>query len=500
MSNLFNVEIEQAFFATILKFPQTWGDVAFHLNDGDFSPVNQRLFSVLHQRLGKVPQESVEPVVLAQTLAALGYSIDNIDLIDYLEGLKIKSVSEEGIVDLAKEIKRLSLRREMIEKAEIVQKTLKANQAISFDAMTAAVEKTFSGIETRFFKSETVGLFDDLIEKVEERGNNPIDAEQMGLMGPHEAINRTLGALSFPGSFTTVAARSGDQKSSFGFHYQIHLAIKYKLPLLLMDCGEMTVERIQHRAVCCLSDGRIPLWAIKSGEWRKNRQWTDIIRGEIWPMVKGLKVDFVGVGGMSPKEKISFIRRYYYNKVGRGNHLLILDDYLKGVEAIGKNTSEHQAIGYYVGDVKTLITEEIIASFWTSVQQNRGGSYIGKAAKDVVDSDANVGLSDRIMQQSDWGFLMRRKIPEELAIEQGMFGNMVFKPVKTRELLGRDFERSLSPVKLPSGGFTTNYYNIDHKSFAFFDKGDLRSMYEALGKMAVNLRDVEGAGNKEAGL
>ncbi len=239
----------------------------------------------------------------------------------------------------------------------------------------------------------------------------------------------------------------------------------------------------------------MPLWAIASGEWRQNKEWKHIIQDDVWPRVKKLRIDYINIGHLNPREKISCIRRYFYNKVGRGNQFFILDDYLKGIEALGKNNAEHQAIGYYVNDVKNLITQEIPASFWTSVQKNRSGSYQGKRASDITESEDQIGLSDRIIQQSDWGFLLRFKIAEEMGMEKQLFGNMKLSIAKKREIMGKEFEKALRPVKLPDGKFVNEYFNLLNHGFHFTDKGDLRSAMEVLGQAVVDVATDKLAAN-----
>ena len=78
-------------------------------------------------------------------------------------------------------------------------------------------------------------------------------------------------------------------------------------------------------------------------------------------------------------------------------------------------------------------------------------------------------------------------MPEELAMEKDLFGNMKLTPVKTREALGKDSDKALRPIKLPNGKFVTNYFNLDSKGFYFTEKGDLRRVLEVLGQSAVDL-------------
>lgn len=486
---LYNVEIEAHAISCLIQYPDAWGDFQ-QIISTDWSKTHKPVFDVIKQQLDQTPPASINPLVLSEKLKSYGLSMEGGlgDFAPYLDGLRIRFVQKSDAPQLARELKRLSVRRDLIGKMDQAKRQLIETPGATFDEMAKLVERGLTSIQTEYHTaSEFTNVFEGIIEQTEERGANPIDASKLGYMGPFSSINRSLGALTDKGLLVTIGARTGNQKSALGFHYNLFLAETYNIPILLLDVGEMSVERIRRRAVCCMAEGKVPLWAIASGEWTKDKAWTRIIRQEIWPRVAKLRIDYINVGNMSPREKIAVIRRYYFNRVGRGNPLGILDDYTKGVEALGKNSSEYQSVGYYIQDVKSLITNEIPAWYWTSVQNNRTGSYQGKKASDIVDSDDQMGLSDRIIQQSDWGFILRFKVMEEIAAEQNLFGNMKLVPVKMREALGRDFERTLKPVKLANGRFSTNFFNLDTKSFHFTDKGDLNHMISILGTGAVEM-------------
>ncbi len=484
MASLYNPEIEQFVLASILQYPDVWGDINF-LKDTDFGKVNRPIYSVIKQQLDSTPPESVAPIVLAERLKTFGLTVLEGGLIplDYLDSLKMLSVDKAGTDDLVKSLKKITVKRELCNKCDEIKNDLLHGKDKSFTEMTNLVEKGISSIETAYFKQETSTLLEGLIEENEERGNNPIDATNMGYLGPFPSINKVLGSLSNPGDFTVVGARTGVGKSTLGFFVNMILAEKYNLPVLHIDKAEMTEKQLRARAVCALSNGQVPLWAIYSGEWRLNKEWFKIIREDVWPRVKKLEknIHFINVGGMKSKEIVSFIRRHYYNKIGRERHLLIHDDYIKGVETLGHNTQEYQSIGYYVNDMKDLVTKDILASVWTSVQNNRTGISQGKQAKDIVDNEGSMSLSDRIIQMATTGFVMRHKVPEEISNEKNLFGNIKLTLVKQREFLGKDYEKMMSLIKMPNGSFAQNYFSLESKKFYFEDKGDLRHMMEVLG-------------------
>lgn len=488
-----NPEIEANALAILLRYgAEIWGD--FTLIDRlDFSEAHRPIFDHIKLQLDTSPPGSVDPLLLSEKMrtSGIGKLEGDFNPYDYLQGLKdSRYVEKEQAPSYVKELKRLRVRRDLIVKLDSARRELVGKPNASFDEMTGLVEKTITSVSTEYHKADVTEVFGGLIEIVEERAANPLSVEDTGFLGPFRSINETIGSLSYRGSYTVVGARSSVGKSSLGWFYQTYLLEHYpQVHLLHLDAAEMTFEELCFRAVCAMSGGKIPYSAVFRGTWRQNKEWKNLIEGELWPRARKMvnRMGFKNVGAMSPKERISFIRRYYFNKVGRGNHLLIHDDYLKGVEALGRNTAEHQSIGFYVGDQKTLITDEIIGSLWTSVQANRMGVTNGKKEAEINDSEETFSLSDRILQQSTHSFSLRPKVTEELAREMNLFGNLVLKPVKKRQLLGERYQEMITPVKLPNGKFTQDVFNLETKGFWYQDKGTLRDMLATLGQSAVNM-------------
>lgn len=493
----YNPEIESHFLATLIQFgPAVYSDVTL-ASEKDFSPVHKPIYSVLRQALESAPDEPLTTVLIAERLKAYGVDaskLAGVEPYDYIWALSAKPVTKDGMTGLFEKLKKITVRRELVEKLKEGEKALRETDAESFSDMVGIVDKTLTSVNTEYYRPpEATDVMDSIESIVEERGNNPIDADSMGYLGPLPSLNKTIGsALISPSSLTVLTARTANGKSAFSFFYCVSIAEQYGIPLLWVDSGEMTVEQLQMRAVCCLSKGRVPLWAVKSGEWRKNKDWVRIIRDEVWPRVKKIKMYYHGVGGMSPKDKISFIKRFYFNKVGRDNFLLISDDYIKGVEALGKQTSEYQSVGYYLADVKTLITEDIKASYWTSVQANRAGIHQGKKVEDIADNEGVISLSDRVGHNASTILLLRHKVPEELAAEQNKFGNVVLKPLKVRESSAKQYEKILKPVKTPNGRFVANYFNLNTNSFYYEDKGLYSESLDLMGQGVIAVDPISG--------
>lgn len=485
-TSLFNVEVESSALACLIQYgSDIWGDF-YLISDSDWSKVNRPLWSLIAQRLNQTPPASVAPIVLAETLRGFGVTIEGVDVYDYCLALTIRHAEKKDAPALARELKRLSVRRQLVEKAAAMQKDLISQPNATFDEMTGLVEKGLSSINTQYHRPEVEEIMgDSMVAKLEKDALTPLRVEDAGYLGPFRSINETIGPLCYRGSYTVVGSRSGGGKSSIGWFYQTYLAEKYNLPILHLDSAEMTIEELQWRAVCCLSEGKIPYAAVYRRQWTQNKEWTRLIRQELWPRVAKLKVYFKNTGGMSSYEKVSFIRRFHANKIGRDNHLLIHHDYLKGMESTNKVTSEWQAIGNYVNDFKSLITNDIQASGWDSVQLNKSGIVNGKKEGEIDDSEGAFSLSDRIIHQTTTAFGLRWKTSEELARELGAFGGLRLTPLKHRQLLGDRYEEMLRPVKLPSGRFVKSFFNIDTRGFWYSDKGTLGDMLKVLGQTAV---------------
>jgi replicative DNA helicase len=490
-NSLYLPVIEQHFLGLLLCEPSVWPDVSFITRE-EFSDAFQHLFDVTKQQLDA--NQSVTPIIVAEKLKSFGQSgaqIGGVDTLIYLEGLQRrgKGIEKTDALALAKELKKATVKRQLI--AACKKAATDVEKAQSFDEMTEVVTKAITSVETNYFKGgDTVDLFAGMEAKIELEGNSPLEKPK-GFMGPFPSFNETFGPIIYPGSMALVGARSGIGKSSLSWFYTSHVCEKNDIPLLILDAAEMTEEEIQYRAVCAFSEGVIPYGVMDNQSWRKSAEYTKIIREQIWPRVRKMAktgIYYKNIGGMTGSEIIAHVRRFYFNKVGRDRHLLINLDYIKGMDTfnMGRNTSEFQSIGNYVMDFKTLITQEITASIWTSVQNNRDGVVKSKPGEFVEEHDGQLGLSDRIIQQCTHGFIMRFKTTAELGTEKGNFGNIKLAVIKKRRLSGPRAQDLIRPVKTASG-FRHNYFNLDTKGFAYRDLGTYGEMCKMLGHVSVDL-------------
>lgn len=490
MSNLYSLEFEKSLLSGLLQFPEVWGDVATRLKDGDFSKVNAVVYSLLSKELAE--GKTVSATILGDKLKSYSVTFEDIEPFEYLNALMLIPVKREEVENLAKEVKKLAYLREQEQRCVDIKAALPGLRDKSFDEITSFIDKKLADTNVYFGSNQTESMFEGMEAEFEQRIAKP-PTKPKGYLGPFKSINDTIGPLTYKSSFTVVSSRTGNGKSSLSWYYNTYLAHQYKLPVLHLDCGEMTRDELRERAISSLSGGRIPYGDVVNDTWGPNKVYTNIARSEIWPKVKELeKVGYWyhNVGDMNPDEIVSFIRRFYYAKIGRGNFLLINLDYLKAfdMDNVARNQSEWQMIGTFIKKLKALITNEIDAGIFTSLQSNKTGIYQGKAAGHINDSEEAFSLSDRILQQSTHGFTMRFKVPEELAGEQGEFGNIKLNLVKQRRLVGPRVADILRPVLLPTGKNTHNYFNLGViGGFYYEDRGLFSDNLERMGQTTINV-------------
>ena len=103
---------------------------------------------------------------------------------------------------------------------------------------------------------------------VDERGNNPLT--EFGMMGPHPKVNQIYGCLLRAGNITVIVARSGVGKTNFCMDYTTKVSLKYDVPILHFDNGEMSKEELIMRQCAALSG--VPMHLLESGKWRQAGQ------------------------------------------------------------------------------------------------------------------------------------------------------------------------------------------------------------------------------------
>lgn len=472
MNDLISLQCEKYCLGGMIKHPEIFPDVDTWVTEDTFGQSTHRvIWGVIKQTILK--QEVPTPTLIAQKIVNLNIKTkDDISIFDYLNAISFSQITAKGTLDNFKELVKLKVLRELVVSSDRAKKFVLENKDKEIKEIVSGVDSINNEKIASLYKNindEVKDIFSDVEQVVESIGNNPPDPDSF-ILGPFASVNRIYGSLHKNSNITIIGARSGAGKSSLCMFMNVWVAEKYNLPLLWLDFGEMTPQEMQLRSVVMMTDGKVPLHAIETGQWRQNPEWVPIVR-EVWQKVKKIKFYFQDVSLMSPLEIISFIRRFSYSKVGRGNPFVTVYDYFKPFDTSNYNNPEWKQMGHFMQNIKSFIVNELPIPFFGAVQLNRSGITTNKTADQIDDSENSIGMSDRITQQSSHSFILRFKTMDEIAVEENRFGNMKFINVKQRHL-GRDFMDAIKPVKIGKK-FHKNHINLSGGSFYYEDKGDL---------------------------
>jgi len=482
-----NYETERFCLSGLIRFPKIFPEIDTFINDYDFvNKMNRTVFSVIRSFLSK--GEELNDFLISEKIKNLNirFDEDEIGVQDFVESLRLMQVSEKSVVTLFKELKKTSVRREIYEVATKIQKSMVSSGDASIEEILSMADAAYADKLSVFESSQDfVNIYDSVQQKIEERGDNPI--EEIGLMGPFPKVNELYGSLLRDGGLTVLGARTGIGKTSMGMYYLTYVAEKYNIPILHLDQGEMSIPELQYRAVSMFTQGKVSYDALEHGYWRKNAEMTQLVR-DVWPRVKKLQTFYYDVSSLGPQEIISLIRRFYLRKIGRGNKFLTHYDYLKPFDLDDTRAPEWQVMGKFLKSIKAFYKNELQNAFWTSLQLNRTGIIGNKQISQIDDTENTFGVSDRISQESTHSILMRPKSLEEIAIEANQFGNTKAVFPKHRHL-GRNAHDALAPVKMPNGQFQKNFIHLNVNSFYIKELGDLASSVGRIGQIKPNHHD-----------
>lgn len=486
---IYDIDLEKKFLATLIQNPGEWLTINGFFSEKDLFTeddlTHSSILTVIKQGVEK--GEDIDSTIVAQRVEQLGFKREgDFSTGEYVRSLALRRMaSKESVLRLARELKKLSVRRALYQTGQELQKTMKdigpsASYAEILDRADTVYNKQVNHFELD--GNIPVDLYAQMEALVEERGNNPI--EDFGMTGPFETINKIYGSLVRPGNINVICARSKVGKTSFGLYYCTHLAAMHNTTILHLDNGEMSQEELVFRQ--CASLSGVKLHYIETGKWRKNPEMTQKVRS-IWPTVKKLqgKFYYYCVAGMSPEEMCALAEKFYYNVVGRGNEMTISFDYLKTTGLLTSGKSEWQVVGEMVDGFKQLIQKKILfegkpkIGLFTYVQANRSGITKGKNSGTVIDDESVVSLSDRISHLSTHLWYLRKKTPDEIMSEGPQFGTHKLICLVARHL-GKDAEGHNERIKV-GDELRDNFINLEFDNFFIKDCGDLRDIVKSKG-------------------
>lgn len=479
---IYNLELEKQLLAALIKEPESYSEISNFISARDFfsedSNLHSTIFTIIKQSIDA--GEQLDEIIVAQRVSNLGLSFeDRVNPSDYIRSLALRKVPKGNLIKTAKELKKFTMRREIFESAQEIAKQMKSLAPEA--GYTEIIEKADAAYNSKINLYEMgddvpENIYDEMEALIEERGNNPI--HEFGMMGPHEKINQIYGSLLRPGNITVIVARSGVGKTQWCMDYSTKVAIKYDVPVLHFDNGEMSKEELIMRQ--CAAITGVPMHLLETGDWRRAGESVVEKVRSAWPKIKNMKFYYYNVGGMDVDSMIKTLKRFYFSKVGRGNRMIFSFDYIKTTSESSGGKNEWQIVGEMVDKFKKCIQKEIlhegnpIIPMITSVQSNRSGITNNRQSQNIVDDESIVSLSDRITQFCSHMFILRNKTVDEIEQEGRNFGTHKLINVKARHL-GKDIAGAVEPVRI-GDTLRKNFINLEFKNFCISERGDLRDI------------------------
>jgi len=487
---IYNLELEKQLLAGLIKDSDSFSEISNFIDNDDFyseeSNLHKTIFTVIKQ--AHQSGEEVDEIIIADRISRIGLSFeDNLNPSDYIKSLSLRKVPAGNVLKTAKELKKTSVRRGIYKAAQDVANEMKKiSPEIPYTEIVEKADQVYNSKINLYESGESLpqNIYEEMEFLVEERGNNPV--VEFGMMGPHPTVNNIYGSLLRPGNITVIVARSGVGKTQFCMDYATKVSLKYDVPVLHFDNGEMSKEELIMRQCAALSG--VPMHLLESGKWRQAGE--DVVSKvrSVWPKIKKLKFFYYNVGGQDVDSMVNTLKRFYFSKVGRGNKMIFSFDYIKTTSESSANKNEWQVVGEMVDKFKKCVQKEIlhegepIIPMITSVQSNRYGITNNRNSQNIVDDESIVSLSDRIIQFCSHMFILRSKTSDEIELEGSRFGTHKLIGIKARHL-GRDVAGALEPVQV-GDTLRKNFINLNFANFNITECGDLRDIVRSSGAEA----------------
>ena len=469
---LYSIQVEKHVLGGLIQNPNVVAEVDRFVTERDFAAEPHGvIFSCL--RSAFLNNEKIDKVLLAQKIKNLGISFkDDINIFDYIEAISFTAVTIDSTVRACQELVKLRALRDLEGTCEDMKSMINKSLNQPLDATIAEIDAVYGKQINAFeMENEPVLLFDGLNEMIEERGNNPM--EEVGLATPYPEFNRLYGGFRRKNLYI-IASRAKSGKTTWLNETASEMSRIHDIPVLILDT-EMSTEEVKWRVGSARS--RVGLWHLKTGNWRKNDENIERVRNSM-PGVKATypKVYHMSVGNKSIEKIASLCRRWYLKVVGRGNDCLFVYDYIKMVDSESNNRKEHQEMGDKVDFCKKL-AEELDAPFLTAVQSNRDGVTGARDASEIVDDERSIGMSDRVTWYASGVWILRRRTPDEIALDTPESGTHKLIEVVVREQ-GRDAAGHQDFIlrRFPDGKqrYVKNFINFNLMGFRVEELGSLR--------------------------
>ncbi len=348
---IYSAEVEKQFLAGLINYSDKYVEVAPFISSKDFFfDPHKIIYSFLKSEYED--GNKIDEVILAERIKLSGISFeDNISVSDYIKALKLKKSNQSTVLEAAKDLKKLSVRREISSSANKIVSAMKGIETSkSLSDIINRADTIYSSNINLYENGDHVpsDIFADMEEVVELKGNDP--QTHFGPTGPHERLYNLYGSLLRPGNITTIVARTGVGKTQFVMDFCTKVSKSDGIPVLHLDNGEMSKEELMMRQ--CASLSKVPMNLLETGQWRNaGPEVVEQVRS-VWSKVKDYQFYYQNIGGMPIDSVIQLVKHFYYAKIKRGNPMILSYDYIKTTSESLGNKTEWQVVGEMVDKLK----------------------------------------------------------------------------------------------------------------------------------------------------
>lgn len=469
---IYSLQVEKYVLSGLIRHPASFADIENFINESDFiNDVHYTIFCVFKETFNK--GEQIDKVLISQKCKNLGITFkdQSIDIFNYVNSICLIPTSQAGLIEGAKELLKLRIRREIEQTGDEIKKFANSCAEKPIEEIITESDKIYNSKICTYASenNKPEDITNNVIEIIEERGNNPI--EDTGLTSPYANFNRLYGGIR-PGNLYAWVSRPKHGKSTILNDLAIKItSINKGCKALVLDTEMSTID-MKFRIASSLTG--IPVWYLETGNWKKNNnlyQKFEQSKDKIRALTN--QVDHLQVAGKPIEEIVSIVKRWYFSKVGRGNQCVVVYDYIKLTGESDKNKQEYQLIGEKVNALKELCSELNIPIL-TACQLNR-------SAENGVDDSSAISQSDRLQWFASFVAIFRRKSVEEIADDGPEFGSHKLIPLATR-FQGKDSAGHHDLVRVQEGKkvkYMPNYISFNINNFNVEETGTLEDVMSA---------------------
>ena len=488
--SIFNIEYEKQVIAGLLQYPEAYADIGPFLSEVDFSRINKPIYNLLANSIKE--SGSINSTILIEKLKALGISIPDLDIGQYIDSLTLIQINQKALLEVAKELKITTVKRDLYEVGQKLSDKMKKTVSSTFEEIVQEADQIYNDKINLYNEDQKlVDLCADIDELLAMNQNN--DFRELIL--PYASFYQQYGGLR-PGNVYCFASRSGQGKSSLlvDLAYKTANIVNKNVKVIYLDT-EMQANEVMPRFLAALTG--VPIWEIETGNYLKNQEsLKKVLAAKKILKDNNHNLKYKHVGNMGTDAVISLIKRWYMKECGRGERALIVYDYLKSLEGDRSGgMKEYELMGDKMDALKTCAFD-LQAPLLTAVQINRSGVNTNRAANQLIDDESVISISDRIQWFTSYMGIFRRKVPEEILADGPQYGTHKLITLKTRfqgqQAAGHQDLVKISDPDTNRVRYVPNYINFDLTNFNIEEKGSLRDLVNK----KVDITLVDAAGNE----